>query len=234
MAESYLVLRGSSKKVPVMFSSFPDGDIHAIVENIADCKGNSVLLFHRLYPNQNSRLVQLFLTLDVLKEHGAKDISVFVPYLPYSRQDKRYIPGEAISADALCRMLKSAGCTDLYTMDCHFMKGAPEETRGGLKVHNISVGNSLVKAYKKSIGTDKFDVVGPDSGSSYLTVDHGGKNMHKTRGDYKDLLSVCEPKVLRTLLWLQLMLFFFAVVILHSTIHLTKFYTATASNSRTL
>ncbi|MBP6962685.1 ribose-phosphate pyrophosphokinase [Candidatus Saccharibacteria bacterium] len=187
MAESYLVLKGSPKKVPVMFSSFPDGDIHAIVENIADCKNQSVLLFHRLYPNQNSRLIQLFLTLDVLKEHGAKDISVFVPYLPYSRQDKRYIPGEAISADALCRMLKGAGCTDLYTLDCHFMKGNPEEKRGGLKVHNISVGNSLVKAYKKSIGTDKFDVVGPDSGSSYLTVDHGGKNMHKTRGDYKDL-----------------------------------------------
>lgn len=60
MAESYLVLKGSPKKVPVMFSSFPDGDIHAIVENIADCKNQSVLLFHRLYPNQNSRLIQLF------------------------------------------------------------------------------------------------------------------------------------------------------------------------------
>lgn len=187
MAESYLVIKGSTKKVPIMFSSFPDGDIHAIVEDIADCENQSVLLFHRLYPNQNSRLIQLFLTLDVLKEQGAKDISVFVPYLPYSRQDKRYIPGEAISADALCRILKNAGCTDLYTLDCHFMKGAPEEIRGGLKVHNISVGNELVKAYKKSIGTDKFDVVGPDSGSSYLTADHGGKNMKKVRGEYKDL-----------------------------------------------
>ena len=117
MAESFFTLNGDNSKHPVMFSSFPDGDIHCVVENVGDCKGKSVLLFHRLYPNQNSRIVQLMLTLDVLREHGAKDVSVFVPYLPYSRQDKRYIPGEAISADALCRMLKNAGCKTIYTLD---------------------------------------------------------------------------------------------------------------------
>jgi ribose-phosphate pyrophosphokinase len=187
MAESYYLLQGKSEKLPVMFSSFPDGDIHAIVENVADCKGQSVLLFHRLYPNQNSRLIQLLLTLDVMKEHGAKDISIFIPYLPYSRQDKRYIPGEAISADAICRSLKAAGCSTIYTLDCHFMDGEGETERGGLTIKNLSVGDELIAAYAKALGNNKFDVVGPDSGSSYLTEKHGGKNMKKTRGDYKDL-----------------------------------------------
>ena len=187
MAESFYILQGKKQKMPVMFSSFPDGDIHCIVENVTDCSNQSVLLFHRLYPNQNSRLIQLFLTIDVMKEHGAKDISVFIPYLPYSRQDKRYIPGEAISADALCRMLSNAGCNTLYVLDCHFMKGPGTQKRGGVTIHNLSVGDQLIAAYKKAIGTDKFDVVGPDAGSSYLTEKHGGKNMKKVRGDYKDL-----------------------------------------------
>ena len=187
MAESYLVVKGSAEKLPVMFSSFPDGDIHCIVENIKKCEGASVLLFHRLYPNQNSRLIQLFLTLDVLKQHGAKNISVFIPYLPYSRQDKEYIPGEAISADAICRLLSSTGCKDLYTLDCHFMDGEGVEVHGGLNVHSISVGNQLIEAYKNLVGHDEFDVIGPDIGSSYLTTSHGGKNMKKSRGGYKNL-----------------------------------------------
>ncbi len=173
--------------MPVIFSSFPDGDIHCIVENVEKCRDKSVLLFHRLYPNQNSRFMQLMLIVDVIKEHKAKDISIFVPYLPYSRQDKRYIPGESISADALCRVLKKAGCTTLYTLDCHFMNGELETKRGGLTIRSISVGDELIAAYKKAVGSSKFDVVGPDSGSSYLTKNHGGKNMKKTRGEYKDL-----------------------------------------------
>jgi ribose-phosphate pyrophosphokinase len=187
MAESFFLIKGSKDKMPVMFSSFPDGDIHCIVENVEKCKDKSVLLFHRLYPNQNSRFMKLMLTIDVMKEHGAKDISVFMPYMPYSRQDKRYIPGESISADALCRVLKKAGCSTIYTLDCHFMNGEPEVKRGGLRVRSISVGDQLIAAYKKALGSSKFDVVGPDSGSSYLTEKHGGKNMKKTRGDYKDL-----------------------------------------------
>jgi ribose-phosphate pyrophosphokinase len=187
MAESFFILKDGKERRPVMFSSFPDGDIHCVVENIADCEGQSVLLFHRLYPNQNSRLIQLFLTLDVLKQQGAKEISVFIPYLPYSRQDKQYIPGEAISADALCRLLKSAGCSTVYTLDCHFMEGRLQEKRAGLMIKNLSIGDELILAYKKALGKKDFDVVGPDSGSSYLTANHGGKNMKKVRGDYKDL-----------------------------------------------
>ncbi|MCA9346206.1 ribose-phosphate pyrophosphokinase [Candidatus Saccharibacteria bacterium] len=187
MAESFYVLKGDKTKYPVMFSSFPDGDIHAIVEKVTDCKNQSVLLFHRLYPNQNSRLIQLLFTIDVMREHGAKDISVFIPYLPYSRQDKRYIPGEAISADAVCRMLSKAGCKTLYVLDCHFMKGPGEQKRGGLTIHNLSVGDQLIASYKKSVGKAKFDVIGPDAGASYLTQNHGSKNMKKVRGEYKDL-----------------------------------------------
>jgi ribose-phosphate pyrophosphokinase len=179
MAESFYLLKGSKTKLPVMFSS--------VVENVADCENQSVLLFHRLYPNQNSRFMQLLLAIDVMKEHGAKDIAVFIPYLPYSRQDKRYIPGEAISADALCRTLKAAGCSTIYTLDCHFMKGAPTVVRSGMTIRNFTIGDELIAAYAKSIRSKKFDVVGPDSGSSYLTKNHGGKNMTKVRGDYKDL-----------------------------------------------
>lgn len=187
MAESFLVIEGSMKKLPIMFSSFPDGDTHCVVENVPECKNKSVLLFHRLYPDQNTRIIQLLLAIDVLREHGAKTISVFVPYLPYCRQDKRHIPGESISSDALCRMISTSGCKNLYTLDCHFMKEKLTEKRGGLTLHNVSLGNELIAAYTEQTGHDKFDIVGPDKGSSYLTADHGGKHMLKTRGNYKEL-----------------------------------------------
>jgi ribose-phosphate pyrophosphokinase len=178
---------GSTKRLDVLFSVFPDGDIHCVVPESRQLIGNPVLVVAHLYPDQNTQLMRLALLLDLLKSIGATKISVFCPYLPYSRQDKRHIEGEAVSADTICTLLANMGCTCLYTLDCHFMKGKTTEARGGLRIYNFSLGGELVRACQKLLGNAPFEVLGPDKGSRYLVQELGAQYMLKQRSGYDGL-----------------------------------------------
>jgi ribose-phosphate pyrophosphokinase len=173
--------------IGVIYSAFPDGDTHCVIEETYGIKGAHVLIRHSLYPDQNSQIFKLILLVDLLNELGARSVSVAAPYLPYARQDKRYLPGEAVSATILCKLLYRIGVSHLYTFDCHFMKGRPELIQGRLPITNISLGEALIGAVRKELSNKPFNVVGPDIGSNYLVKEYGSKHMLKERGEYGSL-----------------------------------------------
>ncbi len=80
---------------------FPDGEIYVRVEGEID---NDVVLIQTTYPND--RILELFLIQDALRERGARRIITVVPYFGYSRQDKIFKKGEAISARAIARHIQ--------------------------------------------------------------------------------------------------------------------------------
>jgi len=170
-------------KPDIELKTFPDGDSYVRVPEAGKFKGKEVKLLHRLYPEQDKAVFQAVLMLDVLKKAGAKPILV-APYLPYSRQDKIFLEGEALSAEVLCRMLKSAGAERLVTLDCHFLKKEGRAEYGGLAIENISMGNALIEHAKKKVDGERLDVISPDVGAKYLVEGHGGKSMEKVRGAY--------------------------------------------------
>ena len=175
---------GQTGKQTVHFSRFPDGDTHCVVSEPEVLHGCNILIIHSLYPDQNNRIIQLLWLLDTVREYGATKIEVFTPYMPYARQDKRHAPGEAMSAFSLCKVIHDMGCACLYTLDCHFMKGATDTTQNGLRIKSYSMGEQLIAACQGQIGHTDFEIIGPDKGASYLTSSHGSKHMHKTRGEY--------------------------------------------------
>ncbi len=163
---------------------FPDSDSHVRILDLEKYQNQKVILYHRLYPKQNTSLIVLLLILDTLKEIGAQ-VEVVAPYLPYARQDKTKLNGEIGSAKAICNLLARAGCQKLYTFDCHFLNAEGEHKFGELKIHNTSLAKALVEQAKGTLGKD-FEVVVPDVGATYLVKDLGGKHFKKVRAEYKD------------------------------------------------
>ena len=162
----------------VEMKEFPDGDTYVRVPNAEALRGRDVRVFHRLYPNQNSALLQaVFLAKAIV---GAKSLELVAPYLPYSRQDKTWLEGEVKSAEIAMSLLKWAGYARITTFDCHFLKKAGEMEYGGMKIRNITLSSSLIAHAKKRLGED-LEVIGPDAGANYMS---GGKSMKKVRGDY--------------------------------------------------
>lgn len=166
----------------VKFNNFADGDTHCLIEDTSNIQGASVLVHHYLYPNQNEQIVRLLFLLGTLADMGARHIEVFVPYLPYARQDKAHLPGEIISSRLLCRLLHVSGANVLHTIDCHFMKGAAKAEVEGLTIHNTLVQDMLI-AHLETFTSEPYHIIGPDAGSAYLAH---GETMKKARADTYD------------------------------------------------
>ena len=77
---------------------FPDGEMYLRVGGRLE--GDEVVIVQSTRTDQD--LVELLLLEDAVREAGARRIFVVVPYFGYARQDRRFFPGEPVSARALC------------------------------------------------------------------------------------------------------------------------------------
>lgn len=168
----------------IEIGKFPDGNTHVRIPNIQECAGKEVMLFHRLYPKQNSTFVELLLILEALKEKKAL-VTVVAPYLPYARHEKQILDGEIASAPITCNLIAAAGCEKLITFDCHFLNEIGEVKYGNLKIQNLSMGDELIAQAKDFFAGEDFEVIGLDEGAGYLVKNHGGKFMKKNRKQYE-------------------------------------------------
>lgn len=164
-------------KPNVVIRHFPDSESYVSIPEIKTLKNKNVTIYHRLYPEPDKRIFELLLLLSCVKKQ-TKNIELFTPYLPYARQDRENKKGEAVSANVLCKLLKSFGVKKLITYDCHFLSKPGDFKRCSLNIENRSAGKNLFSYAKKYFGKEDFVVVSPDEGSSYFTENAQGHKTH--------------------------------------------------------
>jgi ribose-phosphate pyrophosphokinase len=103
--------------VSVKSKKFPDGESYIRLDGEAG--GEKVVVVQTTSPPQNTHIFQLFLMVNTIKRLGAKKIVAVVPYLAYARQDKRFLPGEAISIETIIKLLEVSGVDHLLTINIH-------------------------------------------------------------------------------------------------------------------
>jgi ribose-phosphate pyrophosphokinase len=96
------------------YKRFPDDEFYVRV--LDDISGEDVIIVQTAYPDQ--KIVELLLIQDAVHDAGAKKITVVLPYFGYSRQDKKFEEGEAISSRAVAQHISMhADC--VITVDPH-------------------------------------------------------------------------------------------------------------------
>jgi len=96
------------------YKRFPDDEFYVRV--LDDISGEDVMIVQTAYPDQ--KIVELLLMQDAVHDAGAKKITVVLPYFGYSRQDKKFEEGEAISSRAVAQHISMhADC--VVTVDPH-------------------------------------------------------------------------------------------------------------------
>ncbi len=145
---------------------FPDGESY--IKIYPDLKGETVVIVQTTAPSQDQRLMQLFMMVRTAKELGAARVICVVPYLAYSRQDKRFLDGEAYSLGLVIKMLSDLGVDDLIVADVH-SKASLDRVNAEymIRVHNIS-GIPLLAEYLKENGFDGAYSLSPDKGAIHL------------------------------------------------------------------
>ncbi len=88
--------------------TFPDGEEYVRVQT--PLRGESVVVVETGFPP--GRLWRLLLLLQAARENGVADARAVVPYMPYARQDRRFLEGEPVSARV------AADAIGLYANEC--------------------------------------------------------------------------------------------------------------------
>jgi len=156
---SRVVVFGGFDLLPLDFKLFPDGEFYVRVPS--DVAGSNVAIIVGCMPFQQSDcfLRGVFLT-STLKDLGVKKVILVYPYLPYSRQDKRFLPGECVSARVFVNSLLSAGADVVVTIDVH----SPDVFSSlGSRFVNIS-SLPVWRDYLKNNFVDGFFLIAPDEG----------------------------------------------------------------------
>jgi len=97
---------------------FSDGE--TMVELLENVRGKDVFILQSTSMPTNDHLMEIMVMVDSLKRSSAGRITAAIPYLGYSRQDRRPRSARvAITAKVVANMLSSAGVDRLLTMDLH-------------------------------------------------------------------------------------------------------------------
>ncbi len=92
------------------YKEFPDGEVYCRVTG--DIKNRDVVIVQSTFRAQD--LIYLLELIDACDE--AASVTVVVPYFGYARQDKRFKPGEPVTARALAKCIKA---DRVFTVNIH-------------------------------------------------------------------------------------------------------------------
>lgn len=94
---------------------FPDGESY--VRILAEVSGRSVALVCTL-ARPDDGFLRLVFAADAARALGAREVTLIAPYLAYMRQDRRFLPGEAVTSRTFARLVSSS-FERLVTVDPH-------------------------------------------------------------------------------------------------------------------
>ena len=94
---------------------FPDGE--AYVRLLDDVAGKAVDLVCTL-ARPDEGFLRLVFAADAARALGAREVTLVAPYLAYMRQDRRFLPGEAVTSQSFARLVSSS-FDRLVTVDPH-------------------------------------------------------------------------------------------------------------------
>jgi ribose-phosphate pyrophosphokinase len=138
---------------------FSDGEMN--VELMENVRERDVFIVQPTCPPTNDTLMELLVMVDAARRASAARITAVVPYLGYSRQDRRpRATRSAITAKLVANMISSAGVNRLLTVDLHSdqIQGFFDIPVDNVYASPVLLGDAWKQGYRDVI------VVSPDVG----------------------------------------------------------------------
>jgi ribose-phosphate pyrophosphokinase len=98
-------------------SRFSDGEIY--FRSNESVRGADVFVIQTHAHPVNDAIMEQLVMVDALKRASAKRITAVIPYYGYSRQDKKGLAREPISAKLVADLLSAAGANRVVSVDLH-------------------------------------------------------------------------------------------------------------------
>lgn len=115
--------------------------------------------------NSSDDLMNLILAVDALRRMGVKHIEALIPYVPYARQDRVMVPGEALSIRVFADLLNNLKLDKVTVFDPH-----SDVTPALINNCEVIPNYDMVRHFLKELQLTDFVLVSPDLGA-YKKVD---------------------------------------------------------------
>lgn len=175
---------------------FPDGESYVRVESALE--GRHAIIVCTL-DRPDDKLVPLLLLAAAARDSGARSVGLVAPYLAYMRQDKRFHPGETISAQHVAAWISSR-FDWLVTVDPHLHRIAELSQVYTIPAFAVHAADSLAEWLRAHVS--KPLLIGPDEESMQWVGQVAGRAnapfvvLSKTRRGDRDV-QVSVPDVER-------------------------------------
>jgi ribose-phosphate pyrophosphokinase len=93
---------------------FPDQECYVRIHE--ELNGEEVVVVQTTYPDE--KIIELFLLQDAVREFEVSQLITVIPYFSYARQDKKFNPGEPISAKTMAEHIQISS-DSVITVDIH-------------------------------------------------------------------------------------------------------------------
>lgn len=152
-------------RIPVECFTFPGGEESV---RLPDAISYTTPVVEVVVHGADSRtLMQMLLVVDALRRRNPLVmLDLFIPYLPYARQDRVCNDGEALSVAVVANLINSQGFRTVRVLDCHSDVGAALVR----DCHNVHLAQ-LLDAYLPFTDWKNITLVAPDAGAVKKTYE---------------------------------------------------------------
>ncbi|MDY0363660.1 MAG: ribose-phosphate pyrophosphokinase [Bacilli bacterium] len=143
-----------------IITRFADGELNINISETV--RGHDVFIIQSTSSPVNEHYMELLIMIDALIRASAKTVNIVMPYYGYSRQDRKALSRQPISARLVADLLEVAGATRVLSMDLH-----AGQIQGFFKIpiDNFE-GAPIMVRYIKEKKLDDFVIVSPDHGGA--------------------------------------------------------------------
>jgi ribose-phosphate pyrophosphokinase len=155
-----------AQPLPHRLERTPDGELLVRIDESA--RGRAVAIVQPTAAPVGEHLLDLLLLADGCWRLGAQRVTAVIPYLGYSRQDRRTEPGESLGARVVAQVLAGAHLDRVVVVDPH---NPAVESGFACPLEQLSAVSLLARAVERHVGkphgTDCV-IVAPDLGATKL------------------------------------------------------------------
>jgi ribose-phosphate pyrophosphokinase len=122
-----------------------------------------VIITHRV--NSSSDLIRVVMATDALRRIGHKEIHLYMPYLPYARQDRVMVKGEPLSTRVFAQIINSCNFESVTVLDPHSDVSTALIDRVQIDTNHDFVTSAFHDLHLKGIDHNQIAVISPDAGA---------------------------------------------------------------------
>lgn len=151
----------ASQLIPIEISKFANDEKRVWIKDKELVRGQEVCLVQSFNAPVDENIIETLLIVDALERLGTKGITLIIPWLGYSLQDKVFRPGEAIAAKVVADIISQRFINQIFLLDLH---NSSIPGFFSVPTHHLFADEIFINYLKKEIDFDQAVVASPDFG----------------------------------------------------------------------